>query len=634
MTGVPEAAVSAVARAGSFLALAAALWYGCLATGLPFAAFLLLFAVAAVLALHGSGPPEEPEGQRLPLLPLLVVLAIVLSPVALSLDAASGPAPHWFRDADDGFMVLIARGLERAFPPPDLSWEGQPLRYHLGEGILVDLLRRASGFTAHAVHYALLPVLMRLILTATMLVLVRRIAPSVPPRWRVWMPLAVGALPTIDLFNLVWHSHDFWARGLQALDARGSPVVSLRAGLLSAVTYDNATLALAFTLVLIATWRNASWIEKATLLFAVYLAKSQVFLAVGMGYGLFALLRLRRRDWKPAVGGVIALGAAVATLPLTSTYGSMARITVGCGHLCREFLSGHGLEGRLPAPVILTGEALLFLASFHLLGLLALLSLRRLRQGRDPELAISALIAGSGLVIGSLLRLQSSTELRARFTAVYQPIAGHLFLPLHEYLDRIMDLSASVPLSAFASIVPIIGMILLVDSIPRVRRLNLSRAARWTAVLLLVAGAYGSSAAHSRLDLRMAKRISPDTLRVLNAIPSGGGSVLTNDLAWDDTFERHLPLLDVWAPAVSGRQFWASSFMFTFQHPDAGQRLQRVRWFFGSQATPGARLRFTRDTEIEFVLLRRDLPHGFDGQGWTRLIESGRYALYRRSAAP
>ena len=86
MPVVPERVVSAIARAGSLLALALGLWYACAAAGIPFAAFIALFIIVAAGVVFGPGwlasknpaptPRDRDETPALPLVPLLVWLAV------------------------------------------------------------------------------------------------------------------------------------------------------------------------------------------------------------------------------------------------------------------------------------------------------------------------------------------------------------------------------------------------------------------------------------------------------------------------------------------------------------------------------------------------------------------------------
>ncbi len=644
---MPERVIVATARAGSLFALALGLWYGCAAAGLPFAAFvvLLLVVAAGVVALprfsrfrRDHAVSDHPQllptanGQlptRVPLLPLLIVTAIVLSPVALTWRGTHGDQPYWFTSSDEAFTMLAARGLEIRFPPPDLSWAGQPLRYHLGAALMIDLLHRSTGVPLHAVQYGLAPILMRLILIAALLLLARRIAPELPARWRVWMPLGAGAIPTIDLFAIAWHAHDIAVRGKDALASfAGVPIFHFSQGLLGAPVFESSSLAMAFTILLIATWRETTWIEKAALLFGIVLAKSQVFLPVGAGYGLIALLELVRKRWQAAAAGALALACVVPTLENGSTYGRLAHITLGCGALCRELLSRHHLNQHLPGALLLAFELAGLIAGFHLIALAVVYAVLRLRRAPSTELALSLAIAAAGLVVAAMVTLVPSPELERRFQAVHGGVASRLFMPLPSYLDSIFDVSVLASFDALALLLPILAPPLLAVWMMQTKRATLRRALAVSTASLLLLGAFGASVLNSTNILGRAKEVDPAARTVLRAIPNDAHAVLTNDLAWDDTRERHLPLLNIWAPAVSGRQFWASAFMFTFQHPDAPERLQRIAWFFSPSTTPRDRLAFAQDAGIDYVFLRRTKP--WSSEGWSLVARQGTYELYRR----
>lgn len=628
MPAVPESVIRWTARAGSFLALALALWYACAALHWPFVVFLAAFIVVVVVCSRSSS--VRGAADTFPLVPVLIVLAIVLSPLALMLHGASGPEPHWFSSSDDAFTILTARGLAGGIPPRDLSWDGQPLRYHLGTALLVDLLHRATRLPLHTVHYALAPLLLRLIILAALLLLVRRIAPELPRRWQVWMPLAAGALPTIDLFQVAWHAHDLWVRGRGALSSlSAASVFPLDRGLLSTLVIDSSSLAIAFTIVLIATWRETTVIEKAALLFAVFLSKAQVFLAVGAGYGVIALSELVRRRWRPFAAGALALACVVPALGNGSTYGSLARMTVGCGALCRQLLRRHNLEGRFPDALVIAVEIAVLFCGLHLVAAALVLGVRRIRKSATPELALGISMAVAGFLIAMVLSLAPSAGLQERFLAVHRGVSDRLFMPLPVYLQRILDVSTAATFHT-TLLVPIFGVPLLAVWMSATRRAAVRRILSVSLVVLLAFGAFQASAPGLREIDGKDVEVPPDTLYVLRSIPPGARAVITNDLGWDDTKERHLPLLNIRAPAVSGRQFWASAFMFTFQHPDAAERLRRIEWFFAPATGSDARIAFARAAGIDHVLLRTDLavrPLSFPG--WTRVAARGRYELYR-----
>lgn len=634
MPAVPERIVITLARAGSFLAVALGLWYGCAAMRIPFAGFVVIYiGVAATLfAVSRRHGRQEERHDGLPLLPLIIVLVVVFSPLTLAFHAALGSEPHWFRSADEAFMILGARGLEHGFPPADLSYAGEPLRYHLGASLLDDLLRRVTGLPVHTIHYAVAPVVMRIIVVAALLLLAGRIAPGIPVRWRVWMPLAAGAVPTIDLFSVIWHLHDFGVRGKAAFASFDSlPIFGLWLGVLNAVSMESSVLAIAFVLVLAATWRETTFVEKAALLFAIFLAKAQVFLAVEVGYAVVALIELVRRQWRAAAGGALALACVAVALEAGSTYGSSARLIAGWGALCRSLLSRHGLEHRFPAGVVLAVEAVVIVGAIHVLALAVLYALRRMRRPLPSELILGLSIAGGGVLVPAILRLAPSDELRLRFTGVHAGVSDRLFAPLPEYLDRILDVSVNAAFDAFTLMLPVVGLPLLVAWMYGARSPFIRKLLAITAVGLLVAGALGSSVLAIRPG-RMPKEVAPDARIVLRAIPAEARAVLTNDLAWDDRAERHLPLLNIWAPAVSGRQFWASAFMFTFQHPDAAERLRIVNHFFAPSTSPATRLAIARAQGIDFVFLRRDLAPAWSSEGWSPVAKSGRYELYELAA--
>jgi hypothetical protein len=550
------------------------------------------------------------------LIPLLVVVAILLSPSLLLMHGASGSIPHWFSHADDAYTLMIARGLRYGMPPVDLSWAGAPIRYHLGTPLLVDLFSRLTFLPVHTIYYSVIPILLKLILIAAVLELARHIAPELSPKVRVWIPLAVSGLFTVDFYNLAWHAHDVLRHGAAAFSSKGMPLFALHDGLFTQPAFDSGWLAVPFIVILLATLRTTTVFEQACLLFSIFLVKPQVFLAAGAGWGVFALLELRRREWRPLVVGALALGAAIVVLPMESTYGSMTHLTLGCGAECHRLLDQHGLIAKLPPSVVLPMEIFIFVIGFHIFAL----AFVRLRKS-SAEGRLATLIAIAGFALAFSLKLLAAPILRARFFAVYAPIAHALFNPLPVYLDRIFDISVDSAFDAFIRIVPLVA-------IPLLARAPLRRTAAVVLAITVALSIWNSSILGARVQLAQAKEIAPDAMATLRAIPPGAHLILTNDLAYDDHVERHLPLLNIWAPLASGQQFWASAFMFNFQLADAATRLHDVTWFFET-ASDDERIRFARAVGIDMVIARGAVRGSWSG--WNLLARHGEYALYLRA---
>jgi hypothetical protein len=319
-------------------------------------------------------------------------------------------------------------------------------------------------------------------------------------------------------------------------------------------------------------------------------------------------------------------------LEVGSTYGSSTSLIAGWGALCRTLLPRHGLENRFPTAVVLAVETIVIIGAIHVLALALLYGLRRMPRPLAPELILGLSIAAGGVLVPAILRVAPSDELRGRFIAVHAGVSDRLFMPLPEYLDRILDVSVNAAFDAFTLMLPVVGLPLLVVWTYAVKRAAIRKLLAAAAVVLLVTGALGSSVLAIRPMGRMPKEVAPDARTVLRAIPPEAHAVLTNDLAWDDRAERHLPLLNIWGPAVSGRQFWASAFMFTFQHPDAAERLRIVSRFFAPSTSPAERLAIAREKGIDFVFLRRDLAPAWSPEGWSLVAKSGRYELYSLAA--
>jgi len=624
---VRDTTIIAIARAGSFLAVTLTSWYTCQALHIPFLAGIT--AVILILGHIWRNRGLVVSTEELPAFPLLLTIAVLSSPTIAILPALLGTSPHWLANSDDAYTLLIARGLRHGFPPVDLSWNGATIHYHLGGALLTDLISRATALPVHAIYYGVLPLILKIIAVASILVIARDLAPDVPSKTRAWIPLAVCGVVEIDWFAIAWHVHDFLVRGLVAFTSEGMPVLHLREGLFSRHAFDAAPLAALFVVVLAGTWQRTTLLEKASLLFCVYLAKQQVFLAAGAAYAIVSLLELARRRWQPFAAGSIALLSAVLALRNGSTYGSMAHMSIGCGALCRDLMERHGLAARLPAALHLPMEICLMLASLHLF--LAALIRRRRSCTLPPALLLLCFVI-MGPTIAFVLKYRASPLLKQRFLTVYAPISAKLFMPLAVYLDRILEIAVQ----AAATTLP---LTLAIVALPLGASWMSSTPNRgWRYVLIvwfyvtLVVSAWSTSVMVIRGTGR-AKEIGADTMSVLSAIPANAQSVLTNDLQYDDHAEQHLPLLNIWAPLSSGRQFYASAFMFNFQYPDSGERLRIVRAFVGEDSD-SQRLSLARTAGIDTLFWREQPGVRPPSTGWKRLETRGMYSVYALTGSP
>lgn len=632
---VPGRFISATARLGSLLGLTLALHYVSRTLGFgALATLVMTVIVGGALWVQTRGSRRGDVSDPLPAVPLAITVLLIVSGSIPVWPGVNTNQPRWFRNSDDAYTLLIVRGLEHGFPPPDLSWAGAPLRYHHGTALLVDLFRGLTGLSASAVYYGILPIVIRLLLVGATLEIVRRVGPELNPGLRAWSPVAVSALVWIDPYAMAWHARDIMLRGLEGVkDLSSVPAVGWTGGIFSQAHYDSGDMAMAFVFFLIASWNRSTAVEKAALLFAVFLTKSQVFLPVGIGFAAASLRDLLRGKWSTGFAGAMGLAAALAAQASASTYGALARLRPGCGALCEVLTSRHHLDtvvAPLAATILETGN---WAVGLHLFALCVIASSVAAWRRGDGSLVFASTTAAAGLAVPLGIRYEPSAELTRRFLEVHGGVAADLFMPIDGYLTSILQASVAAATSAADLLLPVLAIPFAASLAVRLRQ-----PARAIAVTVLAAiaavSAFSVTAAGTVRNTSRQKAIAPDAQAALVSIPSGPGSVITNDLRWDDVRERHLPLLNIWAPAASGRQFYASAFMFHFAHADAPRRLREVHWFFES-ANDRERIEFARRHGIGSVLMRLDLPgQRQPAAGWTRVMASGRYATYRLSGSP
>ena len=130
--------------------------------------------------------------------------------------------------------------------------------------------------------------------------------------------------------------------------------------------------------------------------------------------------------------------------------------------------------------------------------------------------------------------------------------------------------------------------------------------------------------------LARSKQVDSEAVEALDAIPVEGTIVITNDLAFDERTAGHLPLMNSWAPAVHGHQFWANNFMHDLGCPDVGWRFQQQERFWREPVGPWQAGFLERD-RIGWILQRKDLPR-LDLSRWRKVsvvFENEKYLVAR-----
>ena len=140
---------------------------------------------------------------------VLILVPMLASAVALAKAVAFHPLATYFVTADDAYDLLIARGLEHSYPPPDLSYRGEIVQYHYGLPLLLEFAHRSIGLGPHITLYGVLPGLFSLVTLLSLL----RILQLLFPHWTI-NRLLLGVLLSqavvlLDVYNLGWHIRDF-----------------------------------------------------------------------------------------------------------------------------------------------------------------------------------------------------------------------------------------------------------------------------------------------------------------------------------------------------------------------------------------------------------------------------------------
>ena len=247
-----------------------------------------------------------------------VLLALILGPAlanaaALAKAVASHPLATYFIIPDDAYDLLIARGLEHGYPPPDLSYRGEIVQYHYGLPLLVEFMHRSIGLRPHVALYRVLPGLFSLLTVLSLLRVLRLLFPD----WTI-NRLLLGvflsqAVILIDVYNLVWRIRDF-LHGGSLTELSGMPIAAISAPPVLIDGWGSTGMAVVLVLVLFANIDRCGPFATGCMLFAIYLTKQQLFLPLAIAWGIVALAAsVRERDVRALAGLGIATALVVAS---------------------------------------------------------------------------------------------------------------------------------------------------------------------------------------------------------------------------------------------------------------------------------------------------------------------------------
>src|SRR5262249_9862255 len=222
-----------------------------------------------------------------------ILLALILAP-ALANEGMTAKAVAFhplatdFIYPDDALDLLIARGLEHGYPPPDLSYWGETVQYHYGLPLLLEFMHRLTGLSPHVTLYGILPGLFSILTLLSLYRIFRLLFPD----WTI-NRLLVGILLSqavifIDVYNLVWHIRDFMHSGSLA-NLSFMPIASIYATPILTDDYGNVGMAVVLLLVLFANTDRCGPFAAGCMLFAIYLTKQQLFLPLAVAWGVVGL---------------------------------------------------------------------------------------------------------------------------------------------------------------------------------------------------------------------------------------------------------------------------------------------------------------------------------------------------------
>ena len=398
----------------------------------------------------------------------------------------------------------------------------------------------------------------------------------------------------------------------------GMPIATIYAPPVLTDDYGNAGMAVdmvvVLLLVLLANIDRCGPFAAGCMLFAIYLAKQQVFLPLAIAWGIVALAAcIRERDMR-----------ALASLGIASALVVASKIAVpfAAGFALQPAFNDYFIRfGRGPSP--LAPELLAFpTAAFLVVSVSFLLGThiygpalyatyyrnrsKLLRSGKKIVLlAATYFLAAIAMLVGTVLVMKP--EVQARFDAIYATIGDQLWLPKATYRIDMMNVSLQPMLTTCGALISVLAT----GAILQWHNTTLSR--KWRAVLsvffVLSIGLVGYR--WTQLPAWQPPTswhvIDDAEVAALQAAKDDPGTILTNDLRFHPGGHSYLPLLNIAAPQLFGQQFYASNFMFNFVYPDALDRLHAHEWFWLTPVAERHRS-FLVENDVKYLLIRRDMP--------------------------
>jgi hypothetical protein len=638
---------------GSCLPMLLALYFWLMLVRTP--EYVIALLLSAALAFHVCrrpdrilSPPQEPSTPtvgRVYTVLLVVLLILFFSPLVRSaLLLGRGSTVQGIYFYDEAYSLMIAQGLARGLPPPDLSYSGFPLEYHPGGPLLTHLLSRYLHIPIHTAFYVAVPLLAKVFAMAA----VYRILLMIFPGWTLGSYVICVAMSAgvflLNPYNIVWNIRNSLIGGhIEPATVFGGMSIAHRVwDIFEPRTYYAWELGVLFVLILISNVDRAGGLLLTTTLFAIFLSKFPLLIPVGLVWIPFSVWKLVRcGEMRFVLSGVVALAMCAAAfgvlLPGESLYHIRLTLGPGIGELAdsgSNFARVLNFRGLIPTALL--GMTLLVLGT-HLYGLSVVYKgykgLSSFRTQSAIGASVALLLAGVAIMAGlfvSFVALVPDRVLQERFQAVHEGVKGLLWRPFSSYLQDHLDITLlyATQLAGASFAILAAGA---VWAMFRDTRSAIVRAIAGGVILvsIVLAGWRSYDQTYGAVP-RNVRWVPPDATAALSTIPVKGAIIVTNEIRYGDNVERHLPMMNAWAPAVFGHQFWASNFMFgTFGHPDASRRLHELKAFWDSGDFT-RQCQFLRREHITHLLVRVDLLSGpvmEDSECWRTLYKNGTYVV-------
>lgn len=523
--------------------------------------------------------------------------------------------PSHFIEPDQAYYFMTTLGLLIDKVPPDLSFAGNPVRYHYGYSLLAALITKNVFTTPNIAHFFIGPFIVRCVILSGFMMLCRQHKMKFVLSSLLVSTIAFIFFVDSRIISVLQLIVDIF-RGHQAgfIHALG---VLFRSQLFMRLPFEGHLEAQIAIIIVIAYLINYArqW-EACVLIGFLFFVKPQAGLAVGAAYALLASWQLvAQRRWHPFIAGSLGLIIVAINAPFLAPPGKWMSLGIGIGETITRWKELAFIE-RIEI------FANYYLFAFPFACILIALHKKNSLKFRDivDSSWIIVAFAINCCLIATFLVFRSDPALDIVFADLFErgkQTAG-------EYYTFELGLNT---LKVVLVLVPLAFSIMLYRIFP-----NLNKIAKCIIIVLVCANCVFFSLSFFRGPQTFPRAVDGQEVASILKPINTHDIVLTND-HYLVIKHKLRPYINFLYPAVSGKQFYSSNIKYGNWFTEEGQkRWRELRWFFGSDIDQGHAL-YLKNNNIKYLLISTKLQNSIAGNESLLNIEliarSKSFRLYR-----